>query len=376
MKLTTVKRILKKGGFKRASPEDRVSAVLPNLQSTHDAVFVFSGEKFSGTVNLYYSFINKRVSPNEKLKNCLYHPPVITPETSLLEASRLMVESRVYILPVIDKGKFLGAVFAENILNLVKKWDLFDAKVKQALSPRKLVFVDLNASVSQALSLMIKNGINRLLVEDKNGSLLGILALFDLRKVFTTPKERISFLTRIPIKKELAGQPIKKFYRGLVISVEAGESLNKAVSLMRQNNIGSLVVFSEGPQKKPVGLITFRDLLKFVADLGKKKGDVSFIHQFNRENLRLARENSLKRMNRLLQNNALLASRIKSISLNLREIAKAQPQVRLPLMEATALVRFYRGNKVIRTKVQGRKVVFIVDKIINRVKSLARKQKK
>ena len=142
VKAITVRKVLKKGGFKKASPEDKISTILPGLQSTHDAVFVFDGQSFLGVVNLYYSFINKRVGPSEKLKNCLYHPPVITPETSILEASRLMVESRVYILPVIDKGKFLGVAFAENILGLVKRWDVFNVKVKQALSPRKLIFVD------------------------------------------------------------------------------------------------------------------------------------------------------------------------------------------------------------------------------------------
>lgn len=374
VKTKSVAEILKKSGFKKASPEEKVAAILDNLQSTHDVVFVFDQKKFLGAVNLYHSFVNKKVGSSEKLKNILYHPPILTPKTPILEVARLMVESRVYVLPVTDQEEFLGTVFAKDILSLAKRQLIFSNKIIQKIEPRKPIFADLNISVSQALSLMVKNNTNRLLVVDKNGVLLGILTLFDLRKIFTTPRERVSFLTRTPIRKELAGQPIKKFYSRLVVSVGGQDPLKRAVTLMTQNNIGSLVVFSGREDKKVMGLITFRDLLKVISDMGNKKETVSLTRHFNKRSLKLARQNSLKKLNRLLKNNALLASRVRSISLDLKEIAKGRPQARLPLMEATARVRFNRGNKVLRTKVKGRKVSFMVDKIIHRIKDLARKQ--
>ena len=126
----TAKQLLKRSGFKKATPTTKVTSIIAKLQSTHDAVFIFQGDQFLGIVNLYHSFLGKRVNPQQKVDACLYHPPVLAPETPAIEIARLMVESRIYRLPVLRKDQFLGVVFAEDLLRWARKLPLFKISIE------------------------------------------------------------------------------------------------------------------------------------------------------------------------------------------------------------------------------------------------------
>lgn len=375
MTRVTVKNLLKRSGFKKTNHLAKVSQVITKLQSTHDAVFVFQEDRFLGLVNLYHSFLGKKFNPEEKVANCLFHPPVISPKTFLPEVARLMVESRVYRLPVMEKGRFLGVVFAEDLLVWAKKQAFFRFSLEEKLKFRPSIFVDLSTPISQALHLMVENNINRLLVADKNGNLVGILTLYDLRQAFAKPQERISFLMRAPIKEEFARQPVRKFYHRQLISIIGDKNLAAAVDLMLTNNIGSLVVFSRQNSKKPLGLATFRDLLQQIEALNQKRSTATLSQQFKEKSLRLAKIAAVDKINKLLKSNSLFVHKIKEINLDIREIAKGRPEVRLPLMEVTALVRLTDGNRLLRSKVKGRRLAFMVDELLEKIRTLLRKQK-
>jgi len=371
-----VSEIFKKSGFKRASPEERIDKAFSKLDSTHDAIFVFDDEKFVGVVNLYHSTLGRKINPQEKVKRCFYHPPIVTPKTSVVEVARLMVESRLYQLPIIEKDKFKGVIFFEDILKWFKKQILPGVSIEDLIKIKKPEFIDFNSSVDEALHLMINNGQNRLLVTDKNSNLLGILTLYDLRKTITEPRRRLSFLTRAPIKKDLAGQKVKKFYQRSIVSIMATDSVKKAIDLIIKNKVGSLAVFNDDPGQGPAGLVTVRSILSAIASLAKKDGDIKLSKKFGKNNLKLIKKQILRKIERTLKSNTLLANKIESIKLDLKEISKSSPQVRLPLMEITALVRLSSGNKVVWAKVKGRRVSLMIDQVIERIKRLLRKEKK
>jgi len=370
-----VSEILKKSGIKIASPTERVDKVFVDLQSTHDAVFVFDKKDFKGVVNLYHSTLGKKINPQQKVGRRLYHPPVIDKNTPIVEAARLMVESRVYRLPITEKEKFVGAVFSEDILKWFKTAKQSKEAIEDLVEIKKPQTIDFRGTVDQALHLMIKTGQNRLLVTDKNGSLLGILTLYDLRKIITEPRRRLSFLTRSPIKKEFADQKVKNFYQRSIVSVFTSDPLKKAINLMVKNKVGSLVVFNKNKNGNPCGLITARGVLKVIAALAIEKKNVDLDSHFNKNNLKMVKKQIIQKLNRLLITNSLLANKVKSIKLDLKEIAKSNPQVRLPLMEITALVRLSSNNKVVWAKARGRRISLMVDEVVDRIKRVVRKQK-
>jgi len=372
--METVRRVLKRSGFKKASPETKVTTLLSQLRSTHDAIFIFKGKGFLGAVNLYHSFLGKRVNPQEKAGECLYHPPVLSLTDSVVEAARLMVESRLYRLPVLKGERFLGVVFAEDILRWAGNKGWLNDSIKESLRPREIFLISKRSSISQAIHLMIKKRTNRLLVTDGGEKILGLISLYDLRRFFTKPNERISFLMRAPIKKEFAHQPVVGFYRRPVVSLLESEPVFKGADLMIKKGIGSLVVFPDSRGGRPLGLISLRDLLRLVAGWEKKEKQVSLARGFNKQKLKLAKKTVLKKIRGILAS-PLFSSRVKRVDLNLREIAKGGREVRLPLMEVTALVRLKKGNQLLRAKARGRRLTFITDEIIDKLKTMIKKRK-
>jgi len=370
----TVKTIIKLSGFKKTSPETRITGILSQLKSTHDAIFVFKGKRFLGVINLYHSLLGKKVNPQEKAESRLYHPPILSLTDSLVETARLMVESRLYRLPVLKGDNFLGVVFAEDVLNWAKGKGFLNALIKDSLKLRKPFFINSKGSINQAIHLMIDNRTNRLLVTDRENKVLGLLSLYDLRRFFTKPSERISFLMRVPIKKEFADQPIAGLYHHPVISLLESEPVFKGVEVIIKNNIGSLVIFPDSREHKPSGLATLRDLLKFVAGLGKSSDPVFLGRGFGKQKLKLAKKVVFKKIKSLLDN-PLFSSQVEKINLSLREVAKSGREVRLPLMEVTALIRLKKSNQWFRAKVKGRRLAFMADEMINKLKAIVRRKK-
>ena len=133
-----------------------------------------------------------------------------------------------------------------------------------------------------------------------------------------------------------------------------------------------LVIFSK--KGKSLGLITFRDLLKLIARLGRREKQISLTQGFSKQKLKLAKKAVFKKIKSLLAN-PLFSSQVKRIDLSLREIAKSGKEVRLPLMEVTALVRLRKGNQLIRAKVKGRRLTFMADEIINKLKTMVKRKK-
>lgn len=372
--METVKAIIKLSGFKKASPETRITAILSQLKSTHDAIFVFKKKKFLGVINLYHSLLGKKTNSQEKAESCLYHPPVLLLTDSLIKVAQLMVESRLYRLPVLKGDNFLGVVFAEDILNWAKSKGFLNGSIKENLKLRKPFFIDGKSSINQAIHLMIDNRTNRLLVTDKQERILGLLSLYDLRRFFTKPSERISFLMRAPIKKEFVNQQISGLYHYPVIFLLGSDSVSKGVETIIKNKIGSLVIFPDLKKKKVSGLITLRDLLQFIAELKKQREQISLSRDFSKQKLKLAKKVVFKKIGFLL-NNPLFSSQVERINLSLREIAKSGQEVRLPLMEVTALIRLKRGNQWLRAKVKGRRLAFMADEMVNKLKTIVRKRK-
>jgi len=371
MKVKTVAAILRRSGFKKALVSDKVTSVIASLKSTHDAVFVFDKKgKFCGVVNLYHSFLKKKADFHEKVERCLFSPPLLTRLTTIEEAARLMVESRLYLLPVVEEENFLGVVFVEDILKWARKRKIFERSISRSLVLKPPAFIDFTKTVAQALELMIDEKTSRLIVTDKEGRAVGMLTLYDLRQFLAKPEEKLSLASMVPIKKEFAGQKVDKFYHRTLFSVNDDAVVSKAAALMKENGIGSVVVFSYKNPGKPIGLISLRGLLKMIISRNEVPSQVSTSRAFGKESLQLAKTKALEKLEQILKTNSQFAHKIKTVSLDLREIAKGKKSDRLPLLEATARVRLSDRNQTLFTKVRGRKVVFLVDKVIHKIKSL------
>jgi len=97
---------------------------------------------------------------------------------TLKEAHLLMQEHLISGLPVLEGEKLVGVITKTDLLQIPKReWEI--RKVEEVMS-KNLITIEDEASLSQALQLMINEGIGRLMVIDQKGNFIGIISRTDL----------------------------------------------------------------------------------------------------------------------------------------------------------------------------------------------------
>ncbi len=376
MKLPKAKDILTKSGFKKISPEATIVSVFSKLRSSHDAVFVFEERKFLGLVNLYYSLIKKRLPAQAKVANCLYHPPRLDLGTPIGEIARLMVESRVYWLPVFDsKENFLGVVSARRLLGWLARQPLVNSQVIDLIAPQKPLFISSKEGIGKARHLMMSEKVSRLLVLNKRKKLAGLVTSYDLRQSFSSPVEAIRWLSRSPIKKEIVDIPVEKFVQKNIISVLTNEPLRKVIDQILKQGIGSVVVFPVG-QVEPaliasnsLGFVSIRDLLKLVWKNYGQGQSVSLKMKLEPTLKAEERRVILEKVTEMIRHQPFLVHRIKDIRLVFVWLARKSRQ---PLFKIKASIITNKGQ-TLRVKAQGRKIPLVLNQLTTRLKQRLRK---
>ncbi len=250
-----VREVMRRRGFKKIAASATASQALARLQSSHDALFVFSGQQFLGVVNLYYSFLRHHPQPQEKVERILYRPPHLVPSDSLLKAARLMAEARLYWLPVLEEGNFRGAVSAETILRrLARSPQARQPLAEVGFSPA--IYLDEKATLAQARQLMLHHKTTRLIVTRRQKP-VGILSSYDLRQ-----KKLAAVGSRPRLGNRTSGgeTPIRDLYHRGLVTVDYQVNVRQALRQLLTAAVGSLVVVREG---KIVGLVSYRNFLKY-----------------------------------------------------------------------------------------------------------------
>ncbi len=308
--MNKVAEILRISGYKRLNAKQPLAKALAHLQSSHDVVFIFKKQQFLGIINLYYSLLRRRPSSNELVERALYHPPLLTPATSLTEAARLMAESRLYQLPVIREGKFQGVVTARDILRQLAKAPEMSFPLSTAITLRPAVFINKTATVSQARHLMLQKRTSRLIVTGRNKRPEGIMSSYDLRR---TSKQLTTIGSRPKLKRTVAigqRQIANFFHRGLV-TISDDQSAGQALHRLLKAPVGSLAVISTSNQQI-TGLISYRDFLK---RLSRHQGKPRWLFSFR---LTLPYEEKFRLQNyirRLFQRQQIFQNKINRLNL-------------------------------------------------------------
>lgn len=260
----TAGRFLKIKGILKAEINDSLASALAQLRSSHDAVFVLEKDRLLGIINPYHVLYRSRFPARTKVKNCLFHPPKIKISTPLTKVAKLMVDSKVYYLPVVDdKGKMLGIVSYRRLLEWLKsKKDL--SSFSKLLRPKKLVTIEENLTIGQARTLMKPGGTSRLMVINKVNKLIGILTRFDLREALAEPQMSQKFLSRVGNKLKVSRQPIKPYVKKEVVTIKRSTPLKQVLRLMLNKEIGSVAIVND--QHQPIGIISTKDWLTSLAE--------------------------------------------------------------------------------------------------------------
>lgn len=111
-------------------------------------------------------------------------------------------------------------------------------------------------SILQTQALMEDEQVNRLLVLDDDGTLLGIVTSGDVREAMPSP---VSSLEPYERREALDEIPIEEMVSDDLITIHPDATIQEAADLMFSNKIGGLPVVDDD---RLVGVITQSDLLR------------------------------------------------------------------------------------------------------------------
>ncbi len=114
----------------------------------------------------------------------------VSPETTLPEAHRLVMEKRIRRLPVVKDGKLVGIVTRSDIrgaqpssATVLNVWELnyllARLKVEEIMTPNPHT-VSPEATIGEAAQVMLEHKIGALPVVEKDGQVIGIITESDI----------------------------------------------------------------------------------------------------------------------------------------------------------------------------------------------------
>ena len=109
------------------------------------------------------------------------NPRSLESGNSVMEAARLMRDEDTGIVPVVEGEKLVGTVTDRDIaLRVVAEGRSPESTTVGEIASRKLVTVDPQQDLDEALRLMARHQVRRLPVVEEDGKLVGIVAQKDI----------------------------------------------------------------------------------------------------------------------------------------------------------------------------------------------------
>ena len=233
-----------------------VSRAITEISKTGLPVIVTKNGKYIGIID--ERALRLHTDPaKEKCGNVTERAPMLTSESTVLEACNAFFSGRFKAIPVMKKGKIEGAVTRHTLLNELLKEKMLSRKSVSEVMTSPVASIDLSSTLGQARAELRKNNIRRLVVT-KDGKISGLLSVFDLASFTSNPRESDAFY-RGGEKTSMDAQPIASYIKKEVETVGAGDSLAVAVKKMLERRVAALIVVENS---YPKGIVTAKDILQ------------------------------------------------------------------------------------------------------------------
>ena len=235
---------------------ESVSRAINEISRTGLPVIVTKNGKYIGIID--ERALRLHTDPaKEKCEKMVERAPTLSSESTVLEACNAFFSGRFKAIPVMKKGRIVGAITRHTLLNELLKEKMLSRKSVSEVMTSPVASIDIAATLGQARSELHKNNIRRLVVT-KDGRISGLLSVFDLAGFVSNPRESNAFY-RGGEKTSMDAQPIASYIKKEVEIVGAGDSLAVAVKKMLEKRVAALIV-SEGGY--PKGIVTAKDILQ------------------------------------------------------------------------------------------------------------------
>ncbi|MEM2178447.1 MAG: CBS domain-containing protein [Candidatus Methanomethylicaceae archaeon] len=259
-----------------------------SIKNVRHAIVSNNGIKINGIVSAkdIIRYIGKNINQipkalNSSIELIMNRNPIIANKNDELpDLINLMIKNDIGFLPLLDEeSKIWGSLSERHLFKLFVEYPTF-IRVSEIMS-KPLIKLDVKATILDVLNLMISENIRRVPLM-KDNKIWGIVTIKDLIKFFAS-----NYLENL-LNEELFNYILYtsscKIAKQNPKTINPEADLSIAVKIMKENDIGSLIVISED---KPIGIITERDFLlkvpnlngvDFITDLNKKRVIIGRIH--------------------------------------------------------------------------------------------------
>ncbi|PIR61827.1 MAG: hypothetical protein COU66_01765 [Candidatus Pacebacteria bacterium CG10_big_fil_rev_8_21_14_0_10_44_11] len=270
--------------IKKCSPIDRVGSVLNQLMSSHDSIFVYDQHyHFMGLISAQQAWLYHRYPARTLVTHVLIHPIEISKKTPINLVAKYMIGTKIYTLPVFEKGQVIGAIKADSIIKLILSDKNMLDQLKLNIKVNTPITADMDTPVKKIYALLKKYKISRVVLVNKTDALAGIISLSDMLPIFVEPAQRrtrtstkLTSNQQLRIREKtydaeqilLRNERARSFMTNSVISVPFKTSLKTILETMQSAKIHSVVIVKEN---RPVGFISRHDILKALSKLCPKE---------------------------------------------------------------------------------------------------------
>jgi CBS domain-containing protein len=188
------------------------------------------------------------------------NPLVIRPDSVIPKAARIMLENKITVLPVVEKGKLVGIITNSDFLRFIieeypslKKTIL----VKHYMTD-DVATIDKDTSLLEAHRLMGVKRIRSLPVMEGD-TLVGMVTRTDL---MSSDPSRLASSQKQELSLKVLTQPVEKVMSAPLFTISPEAPLPEAARLMLENKIHCLPVMDEN--NKLAGMITESDLFLMI----------------------------------------------------------------------------------------------------------------
>ncbi|HNT60939.1 MAG TPA: CBS domain-containing protein, partial [Candidatus Bilamarchaeaceae archaeon] len=210
------------------------------------------------------------ISDSSKAKciNMAVRAPCISPEMGTAEMMDRFLAGHFKALPVAEGGMVLGIISRSRLMEMLIRERAIPRVSVEALMNSPVYTVDSNEMVGVAKRIMRDRGVHRLAITEGK-RLVGTISTMDFSRTLLEPKGRdFMFIREV---STLDQRPVRQLMRDKFVSVHVGETLQDAAEKMAAHSVSAVAVVDGG---RPAGVVTARDVMKFLVGLRSTKPDI------------------------------------------------------------------------------------------------------
>lgn len=247
-----------------------LSKAVSDVLDTGTAVIVTKNKKYTGLIDdKNLKNFSVQDPSKTKCKSVIVKPPVLAPETGILERINAFLTGHFKSLPVVNEnGTPLGITTRVELLKDMKDASLIPKVAVKTMMNSPVYVIDEKKTVGEAKNAMKKFGARRLVVT-RRGSLVGTFSTFDLTRGTKKPKGRQRMATVISSKTNFDDFVLAELYRPDVTSIKVDSTVEDAAKRMITKEVSSIVILEK--DKKPMGVISALDIFRTIKELAEEK---------------------------------------------------------------------------------------------------------